>query len=421
MPVGTATYQQTDGTRPITDNIKRFPLKTFSPTMPNYDTIIPVNGKEYRLGDVVDDVNGSADIFYREVVKEHGNKISLIGYRIAGREFSKQVLFETLSNVHRGLKEFHGNSKFTTWLYRIATNAAFGIRRSNKRQPDSMPIDMLEDQGYQLIDEKAEQADEYLARKEGETRINRTLAKMTEKQRVVVELHAYEGFTIKEIACLLKIPVGTVKSRLFYGREEFKNLWIGRYGHVPVTGSNGSKYEYDDKILEKHVDKLVDALVEQLESQILEKETMESLLERFRLEKLVDNLVDTLVSQLEGHALQQPEKLATGTKADVLETPVQEAQIPEIPSHAETKNTDQQEKINPNWWEITPAQRVDALQRWVDGKFDGDLFSFSSSQYTWHVGRDKEFRETWYRGYKLRSIIPRDLATLRRRVYENLF
>ncbi len=52
-----------------------------------------------------------------------------------------------------------------------------------------------------------------------------TLRRMTRKQAVVVRLHDMEGHTIQEIAQIIDCPVGTVKSRLFYGRQEFKDIF----------------------------------------------------------------------------------------------------------------------------------------------------------------------------------------------------
>ena len=65
----------------------------------------------------------------------------------------------------------------------------------------------------------------YTAREELKSQIRETFEKMTGKQALVVRLHDMEGITIQEIARIIRCPVGTVKSRLFYGRQEFKALF----------------------------------------------------------------------------------------------------------------------------------------------------------------------------------------------------
>ncbi|NWG12358.1 MAG: RNA polymerase sigma factor, partial [Acidobacteria bacterium] len=67
--------------------------------------------------------------------------------------------------------------------------------------------------------------------------VHATFDRMSDKQREVVRLHDMEGHTIQEIARIIRCPAGTVKSRLFYGRQEFKAIFrqLASKGLAPAT------------------------------------------------------------------------------------------------------------------------------------------------------------------------------------------
>jgi len=145
--------------------------------------------------------------------------------RILGEEASAEdALQETLINVFRGLGNFRGDSKVSTWISRITINVCLGMLRRNKNW---QYVDSEDESLSEIPGDSTEYTDpaKYASSEELRALVAESFRRMTDKQSIVVRLHDLEGRTIQEISRMIKCPVGTVKSRLFYGREEFKGIF----------------------------------------------------------------------------------------------------------------------------------------------------------------------------------------------------
>jgi len=156
----------------------------------------------------------------------YNRKIFNTAYRILGEESSAEdALQETLINVYRGLNRFRGASKISTWVSRITVNVCLGMIRKGRNRR-FVPLE--EDETAQALPARPTPYTDPLqhaANGELSTLVERAFRLMSDKQGPVVRLHDMEGNTIPEIARILRCPVGTVKSRLFYGRQEFKEVF----------------------------------------------------------------------------------------------------------------------------------------------------------------------------------------------------
>jgi RNA polymerase sigma-70 factor (ECF subfamily) len=162
---------------------------------------------------------------YVELFSKYNRKIFNTAYRILGEEASAEdALQETMLNVYRGISRFRGDSKISTWISRITINVCLGMLRKGKRYQN---VEMDDGCFRDLPAESTVFTDPlvYASMEELKGRIRETFKRMTGKQAIVVRLHDMEGNTIQEIAKIIRCPVGTVKSRLFYGRQEFKALY----------------------------------------------------------------------------------------------------------------------------------------------------------------------------------------------------
>lgn len=160
-----------------------------------------------------------------ELYSQYNRKIFNTAFRILGEEASAEdALQETMLNVFRGISSFRGDAKISTWISRITINVCLGMLRKGKK---SRVVDLDDDSTNEFAAESTVFTDPlaYTSREELKSRIRETFRKMTGKQALVVKLHDMEGNTIEEIAKIIRCPVGTVKSRLFYGRQEFKTLF----------------------------------------------------------------------------------------------------------------------------------------------------------------------------------------------------
>jgi len=158
---------------------------------------------------------------FQELFSRFRHKIYHTALRILKEEQSAEdALQETLINVYRAAGRFRGDSKIGTWINRITVNVCLEILRKNKRHSQRTEEDVSTYSN--LSDERRlTPFEEYRQSEVGEW-IEAALEQLGEKHQQVVRKHDLEGFTIREIAEALKVPEGTVKSRLFYGREELK-------------------------------------------------------------------------------------------------------------------------------------------------------------------------------------------------------
>jgi RNA polymerase sigma-70 factor (ECF subfamily) len=156
----------------------------------------------------------------------YNRKIFNTAYRILGEEsWAEDALQETLINIYRGLNRFRGASKISTWVSKITVNVCLGMIRKG-RNKRCVPLDE-EAAAREYAASPTPYVDplKYAAANELRTFIQEAFDRMSNKQGMVVRLHDLEGNTIPEIARILRCPVGTVKSRLFYGRQEFKDIF----------------------------------------------------------------------------------------------------------------------------------------------------------------------------------------------------
>jgi len=165
-----------------------------------------------------------------ELFSRYNRRIFNTAYRILGEEASAEdALQETMINVYRGLANFRGDSKISTWISRITVNVCLGmLRRSKSKQT----VDLDEEWAMELPANATPGIDplQYASMQELRSFIAETFRRMSEKQGIVVRLHDMEGHTIQEIAQIIGCPVGTIKSRLFYGRQEFKDIFTTLMG-----------------------------------------------------------------------------------------------------------------------------------------------------------------------------------------------
>jgi RNA polymerase sigma-70 factor (ECF subfamily) len=160
-----------------------------------------------------------------ELYTKYNRRIFNTAYRILGEESSAEdALQETLLNVYRGISSFRGDSKVSTWISRITINVCLGMLRKGKNR---QYVELEDDSARNLPAEPTPFTNPlfYAEAQELKSLVHEAFSRMSEKQGIVVRLHDMEGRTIQEIAEAIACPVGTVKSRLFYGRQEFKTIF----------------------------------------------------------------------------------------------------------------------------------------------------------------------------------------------------
>ncbi|MGH2406153.1 MAG: sigma-70 family RNA polymerase sigma factor [bacterium] len=153
---------------------------------------------------------GDLDAF-EDLVRIHQDRIYNLAYRITGNhEDANDAAQDAFVRAYQALAGFRQDAAFSTWLYRIATNAALDLVR---RRPAIPPVELPADQPG-----AADPAVE-VQRQEVHRRVHMAVGHLPAEYRAVVVLRDLQGLAYEEIARVLRIPIGTVRSRLSRGRE----------------------------------------------------------------------------------------------------------------------------------------------------------------------------------------------------------
>jgi RNA polymerase sigma-70 factor (ECF subfamily) len=167
----------------------------------------------------------------RQDVEAFGKFVDLYQNRVFGfvrkmvsnPEEAADVTQDVFIRAYQNFERFDGRSSVRTWLFRIAHNLCIDRARKNDRTPQSvsMAADHDDFEAMDVADTRW-QADHILMREELVAIVDAAIGTMSEKLRSVLLLHDREDMPYEEIADLLTIPVGTVKSRLFLARAHLQ-------------------------------------------------------------------------------------------------------------------------------------------------------------------------------------------------------
>jgi RNA polymerase sigma-70 factor (ECF subfamily) len=163
---------------------------------------------------------------YDELVQRYQERIYATVYHMtSNHEDANDLAQDSFIKAYQALKSFKGGSSFYTWLYRIAVNKTINFlkQRRNKHHLSLNDLDFNAEHDpdlVALISDKTPSRDAGLA--ELQKKLNEALLKLSEPHRMVVVLHDVQGVSHEEIAEIAGCNIGTVRSRLFYARQQLQ-------------------------------------------------------------------------------------------------------------------------------------------------------------------------------------------------------
>ncbi len=178
---------------------------------------------------------GSLDAFNALVLAYQSQVYNLARYILRDEASADDATQEAFIAAYRALGDFRGGS-FRAWLMRIVTNACYDQLRLQKRRPivswDDFE-DMDEDTNPHLVDRR-ESPEERLQRGELGALLDRALAGLPQEQRIVLVLVDRLGYAYEEVAQVLNMHIGTVKSRLFRARARMREALLAEQDLLPA-------------------------------------------------------------------------------------------------------------------------------------------------------------------------------------------
>ncbi|MGA2751299.1 MAG: sigma-70 family RNA polymerase sigma factor [Verrucomicrobiota bacterium] len=163
---------------------------------------------------------------YDQLVRRYQERIYATVYHMtANHEDANDLVQETFIKGFRALKSFKGDSSFYTWLYRIAVNKTINFlkQRRNRIQMslNDMDVNVENDPDLvALVSDNTPRRD--LSLTELQEKLNAAMQKLSEHHRMVVTLHDVQGLSHEDIGKIMDCNVGTVRSRLFYARQQLQ-------------------------------------------------------------------------------------------------------------------------------------------------------------------------------------------------------
>lgn len=155
---------------------------------------------------------------FGELVRKYQDRLYNTMLHVVGdADETLDVVQEAFVQAFINLPSFQGNSAFYTWLYRIAFNVA---ATHHRRRKSAQSLDqMTAEQGRPMASNSPSPV-EKLQREEACERVRAAIASLSEDHRAIIALRELEGYSYEEIAAILDIPIGTVRSRLHRARWE---------------------------------------------------------------------------------------------------------------------------------------------------------------------------------------------------------
>jgi RNA polymerase sigma-70 factor, ECF subfamily len=174
----------------------------------------------------------------KEIFDKYHKKVYRIAYGVVRqREEALDIVQEVFIKLFHSIKNFKGKSHFYTYLYRMVMNTAIDHARKTGKQI----ISSLDQEGsFQPSDDLEKGPERILLQKELEERVKVAMDKLPAEQRAALIFRDVEGLSYQEMAEAMGCSIGTVMSRLHYGRKRMQELlkdYVGLYGQSRGTST----------------------------------------------------------------------------------------------------------------------------------------------------------------------------------------
>ena len=178
---------------------------------------------------------------FEELVNRYQNNVYRLALRMCGNAHdAEEVAQEAFVAAWRGLPSFRGESKFSSWLYQLTSNAAVDFLRREKRHRNTTPVE----EQLELAADRTPQQDAETS--EMRENLQKALLALTPEHRQIFLLRQMEQLSYEEIGQLLQLESGTVKSRLNRAKKQLRQILL-RQGNIFESSSVKQSGEEGDR------------------------------------------------------------------------------------------------------------------------------------------------------------------------------
>ncbi|MBT3597694.1 MAG: sigma-70 family RNA polymerase sigma factor [Verrucomicrobia bacterium] len=184
---------------------------------------------EYEDADLVKASQNGTLAAFDELIQRYQQRVYATVYHMtSSHEDADDLTQESFIKAYNALKRFKGESSFYTWIYRIAVNRTINFLKQRKRKSYHMSLNDMDMQVenhadlLMFISDNTPRRDVRL--NELQEKMNEAMQKLSETHRLTVTLHDVQGMSHDEIGKIMDCNTGTVRSRLFYARQQLQAL-----------------------------------------------------------------------------------------------------------------------------------------------------------------------------------------------------
>ena len=196
-----------------------------------------ISNKEIDLSLVRRAKKGDYRAFDLLVLKYQGRLIATAFKYVKERQLAEDIVQEAFIKSYKSIDSFREESSFYTWVYRITVNTAKNYLISSKRRDEVVISDLSQDDSFYPEKLDVDSPQEILKASELRDLIFETLSSLGEETRTALSLREFDGLSYEQIAEIVQCPVGTVRSRIFRGREIIEEV-VGK--HMDKNKTNQS-------------------------------------------------------------------------------------------------------------------------------------------------------------------------------------
>lgn len=172
---------------------------------------------------------------FEMLVREYEKNVYNLALRMVGNsEDAADMSQEAFIKAYNSLNSFRGDSKFSVWLYRIVSNVCLDFIRSRKRK-QTVSLSVEDDNGEDVeldIADDTQSPERLMDKQLTRDAVRRGLASLPPGQRQILLLREIQGMSYDEIAEVLNVEAGTVKSRIFRARKKL-SAFLLEDGNIP--------------------------------------------------------------------------------------------------------------------------------------------------------------------------------------------
>ncbi len=175
---------------------------------------------------------------FKRLVEKHQNAVYNQAYRILGsREEAEEATQDVFMRVYRGLSAFRGESRLSTWVYRITTNVCLNRLRLKKHDTVSLDEPVADDGRplAELLADLLDTPDKQYERKQLAKILAEQVHRLPATWDQAINLHHFQGFSYTEISKIMKLPRPTVASFILRGRQRLVMMLTSSLGKAEIN------------------------------------------------------------------------------------------------------------------------------------------------------------------------------------------